>query len=108
MAATPAVVEELVRHGHEVLIEAGAGLGSGIADEEYARGRRIVGSPRMFTRRGTVVKVKEPLPHEIEMLRRPGAFVLAPARPQLTQGLLDRASSASPTKRCNPTGQLPP
>jgi alanine dehydrogenase len=36
VALTPAGVRELVEHGHEVMVQAGAGLGSAIADEEYA------------------------------------------------------------------------
>ena len=112
-AATPAVVEELVRHGHEVLIEAGAGLGSGIADEEYAAvGGRIVGSPAdVYASAELVVKVKEPLPHEIEMLREGQVLFaylhLAPDR-ELTQGLLDKGVVGIAYETVQlPTGQLP-
>ena len=93
VAATPAVVEELVRHGHEVLIEAGAGLGSGIADEEYAAvGGRIVGSPAdVYASAELVVKVKEPVPHEIEMLREGQVlFAYLHCPDPATQGLLDK------------------
>ncbi|NLN28146.1 MAG: alanine dehydrogenase [Firmicutes bacterium] len=113
VAATPAVVEELVRHGHEVLIEAGAGLGSGIADEEYAAvGGRIVGSPAdVYASAELVVKVKEPLPHEIEMLREGQVLFaylhLAPDR-ELTQGLLDKGVVGIAYETVQlPTGQLP-
>ena len=40
VALTPDGVVELVHHGHQVLVEAGAGVGSRFADEEYAAGRR--------------------------------------------------------------------
>ena len=39
VAITPSGAHELVRHGHEVFIETGAGLGSSITDDEYVRGR---------------------------------------------------------------------
>ena len=38
VAATPSGVHELVQHGHEVFVQAGAGTGSSITDEEYAAG----------------------------------------------------------------------
>ena len=40
VAITPAGVHEFVRHGHEVLVQAGAGAGSSITDDEFSRGRR--------------------------------------------------------------------
>lgn len=113
VAATPAVVEELVRHGHEVLLETGAGLGSGITDEEFARvGGQIVDSAAdVYERAELVIKVKEPLPHEIEMLRKEQILFaylhLAPDR-QLTQGLLDKGVVGIAYETVQlPTGQLP-
>lgn len=113
VAATPAVVEELVRHGHEVLIETGAGLGSGIADEEFSRvGGRLVETPaEIYDRAELVLKVKEPLPHEIEMLRE-GQMIFAylhlAADRELTQGLLDRGVVGIAYETVQlPTGQLP-
>ena len=42
VAAVPATVHEIVRHGHEVYVESGAGIGSGYSDDDYARtGRNI-------------------------------------------------------------------
>ncbi|MGB3583450.1 MAG: alanine dehydrogenase, partial [Roseiarcus sp.] len=69
---TPAAVAELVHHGHEVIVETEAGLGSGSPDEEYVRaGAKIVTSaPDIFARAEMVVKVKEPLPKERKLLRR--------------------------------------
>lgn len=72
----PAGVEELTRAGHRVLIESGAGVGSGIADEEYAaHGAELVNGPEaIYGRADLVLKVKEPQPAEIALLR-PGQVV---------------------------------
>ena len=94
VAITPAGVREMVDHGHEVLVEAGAGGGSAIDDAAYkAQGARIVDdAATVFAEAEMVVKVKEPLPDEVEMLR-PGQLLftylhLAP-NPDLTSGLCD-------------------
>lgn len=66
----PAGVAELVRRGHEVVIQTGAGMGSGIGDQEYAAaGGRVVTSAAEVWDADLVVKVKEPLPIEYEFLR---------------------------------------
>ncbi|MBW8059075.1 MAG: alanine dehydrogenase [Solirubrobacterales bacterium] len=92
VAITPAGVREMVEHGHEVLVEAAAGEGSAIADADYeSQGARIVAGPAaVFGEAEMVLKVKEPQPAEIEMLR-PGQLLftylhLAPD-PELTRGL---------------------
>jgi alanine dehydrogenase len=70
VALIPVGVEELTRAGHRVLIEAGAGQGSGIADEDYARhGAEIVDAATVWKRADLVVKVKEPLREEWPLLR---------------------------------------
>jgi alanine dehydrogenase len=76
VAMIPVGVEELTRAGHAVLLEAGAGLGSGIPDERYAfHGAEIVTSPEEIWRRADLVmKVKEPMPDEWPLLR-PGQIV---------------------------------
>jgi alanine dehydrogenase len=78
VAITPAGVREMAEHGHEVLIEAGAGEGSAIADAQFeSQGARIVTSAaELFGEAEMVVKVKEPQPPEIEMLR-PGQLLFA-------------------------------
>jgi len=64
-------VAELVRHGHEVLVERGAGLGAGIDDQQYvAAGARIVATADEAFAADLVVKVKEPLASERKRLRR--------------------------------------
>ena len=71
MALTPGGARQLVRQGVEVLVETGAGAGAAYSDEEYAAaGARIVGTAaELFATADLVVKVKEPQPVEIAMLR---------------------------------------
>ena len=71
VAMIPAGVEELTRNGHTVLIQTGAGLGSGITDDEYARnGAELVPAAADIWRRADlIVKVKEPLPEEWPHMR---------------------------------------
>ncbi|MFO0900747.1 MAG: alanine dehydrogenase [Pirellulales bacterium] len=72
VAMLPVGVEEMIRAGHQVLVETGAGAGSGLADAAYAAaGAEIVGDHRdLFCRAEMIVKVKEPLPQEWPLLRR--------------------------------------
>ena len=73
---TPESVSELVRDGHELLIEAGAGAGIGASDLDYeTAGATIVGSASdIFERAEMVIKVKEPQASERAMLR-PGQIL---------------------------------
>jgi len=88
----PVGVEELTRCGHHVLVEAGAGLGSGIADQDYVeQGAELVESPsELYRRSGMIIKVKEPQAGEMPLLRRGQViftyFHLAADR-QLTESL---------------------
>ena len=67
VAMLPVGVEELVRRGHKVLVEAGAGLGSGLPDHDYLRpGAELVSGPEeIFARADLIVKVKEPQQSEL-------------------------------------------
>ncbi len=92
VAVTPAGVRELSEHGHEVLVQAGAGGGSAIADSDYeAQGATIVpDAAAVFEAAEMILHVKELQPEEIEMLR-PGQLLftylhLAPD-PEQTRGL---------------------
>jgi len=71
VAMIPAGVEELTRSGHRVLIQASAGLGSGISDDQYAAyGAEIVAdADQVWSQAELIVKVKEPLPTEWPQLR---------------------------------------
>jgi alanine dehydrogenase len=68
---TTGSAEELVHHGHQVIVETGAGEGVGLSDDMYrAAGAEIVHSAEeIFERADMVVKVKEPQPNECRMLR---------------------------------------
>jgi alanine dehydrogenase len=98
VAITPAGVREMVEHGHEVLIETAAGLGSAISDADFeVQGARIVDSPEtVFGEAEMILHVKELQPPEIEMLR-PGQLLftylhLAPD-PEQTRGLRDAGAT---------------
>ena len=71
VALTPEGVRELGMHGIEVLVQAGAGAGSGLTDDAYRRaGAEIVDAPAEVWERAQVVcKVKEPLEHEFAYFR---------------------------------------
>src|SRR6476646_8125804 len=68
---TPESVQELVDHGHRVLVQAGSGSGIGAADEAYrSAGAEIVdAAEEVFDRSEMIVKVKEPQPSERALLR---------------------------------------
>jgi alanine dehydrogenase len=99
VAITPAGVREFVEHGHEVLIQKGAGAGSVVPDEEYVeQGARIVpDADAVFDEAELVLKVKEPMPEEVAKLRADHTLFtylhLAPA-PELTKGLCDSGVTA--------------
>jgi alanine dehydrogenase len=92
VALTPAGVRELTQKGHEVLVQAGAGEGSAIADSMYeAQGARVVpDAPSLFGEAELVLKVKEPQAQEVPLLRPEQVLFtylhLAP-NPELTRGL---------------------
>ncbi|MFF7637433.1 alanine dehydrogenase [Kitasatospora sp. NPDC008050] len=72
VAITPAGVHELVRNGHEVFIEDGAGVGSSIPNEEYvAAGATILGTAdEVWATADLLLKVKEPIAQEYHRLRK--------------------------------------
>lgn len=73
---TPAGVLTLKKANHEVLIEKGAGIGSGISDEAYINaGAKIVKSAaEIYQKAGLIVKVKEPIEEEYDLLK-PGSAI---------------------------------
>jgi len=98
VSLTPAGARELAEHGHEVLIQAGAGEGSAITDDAYsAQGAQILpDAAAVFDQAEMILGVKEPQPVEVEMLRPEHTLFtylhLAPA-PELTKAL--QASGAT-------------
>ena len=94
---TPEGVAALRRDGHEVVIERGAGLGSGFADADYAAQGATLGSAEEAWKADLVVKVKEPQGSEYHHLAEQIVFTffhLAGAPPALTAQLLDRGTTA--------------
>jgi alanine dehydrogenase len=71
VSTTPAGVKEFVTRGHQVVVERTAGIGSGFADAEYERAgaELVAGHAEVFARAEMIVKVKEPVPAEYELLR---------------------------------------
>jgi alanine dehydrogenase len=98
VSLTPAGVRELVEHGHEVLIQSGAGVGSTIPDEEFvAQGARMLpDAESVFDEAEMILGVKEPQPQEIDLLQPDHLLFtylhLAPA-PELTKGLADSGAT---------------
>jgi alanine dehydrogenase len=95
IAIVPGGVETLIHRGHRVIIEKGAGLGSGFSDEEYIKAGARISDRRkdVFTEADLVLKVKEPLPEEYGFLR-PGQIVFTyfhlAASEELTHNLQER------------------
>ncbi|MBA3528214.1 MAG: alanine dehydrogenase, partial [Propionibacteriaceae bacterium] len=96
VAITPAGVHEFIRHGHPVLVQSGAGLGSSITDAEYvAAGATIVpDADQVWADSELVLKVKEPIEVEYERMR-PGqvlfTYLHLAANRACTNALLDRS-----------------
>jgi len=93
VALPPSAAYQLIRRGHQVLVETGAGIGAGFPDDEYtAAGAKIMSDHAdVFARAELVVKVKEPLPSEYGLLR-PGQILFTylhlAANKTLTEALL--------------------
>jgi len=88
----PGGVQMLTRRGHEVRVQSGAGVGSGISDGDLAAaGAKLVDSPEEVWAADMVMKVKEPLPAEYRFFR-PGlvlfTYLHLAAEPELTRALL--------------------
>jgi alanine dehydrogenase len=89
----PSGTHELTKHGHSVLVETNAGLGSGYSDQDYVKaGAEIVEQAKeVFARADMIVKVKEPLKAEFPLLRKGQILFtylhLAASKP-LTEALL--------------------
>ncbi|GAA1493947.1 alanine dehydrogenase [Curtobacterium herbarum] len=99
VAATPAGVGELTMHGHQVLVQAGAGAGSAFTDDEYtAAGATVVPDARqVWEQAEMVLKVKEPVASEYPLIREGQVLFtylhLAADRP-LTSALVESGATA--------------
>lgn len=111
VGATPAGILALTQAGHTVLVESGAGLGSGFSDQEYAdQGAVIKTSAAEVWAADMVLKVKEPLESEY-IYFRPGLLLFTylhlALAPELTQALLDGGVTAIAYETVVKDGQLP-
>ena len=99
VAITPSGVINLVKAGHRVVIEAGAGIGSNFFDEEYRQaGAEIIeDAEKVWEQADMIMKVKEPLPEEYKYLR-PGLILFAylhlAANPEVTKQFLEKKVTA--------------
>lgn len=98
VALLPVGVEMLCERGHRVLVERGAGCGSGYEDEQYqAAGATLVDEPEgVFAKSEMIVKVKEPIADELGMLRR-GQTVFTYFHFAADRGLTDACLAAGIT-----------
>ncbi len=109
----PDGVTELVHHGHEVLVQSGAGGGAGFTDEEYeAAGARVVDGPdEIFASADLIVKVKEPVPEEYDRFREGQqlfTYLHLAADRGLTEFLMERKIDAIAYETVElPDGSLP-
>nr|NLD41402.1 alanine dehydrogenase [Actinomycetales bacterium] len=113
VAMTPAGVHELTRRGHEVLIQSGAGLGSAITDDDFAREGAVIvpDAESVWSGAEMVVKVKEPLPSEYGFLREDlvvFCYLHLAAERECTEALLAARTTAIAYETVRlPSGQLP-
>ncbi|MBG8576551.1 alanine dehydrogenase [Bacillus subtilis] len=98
VALTPGGVSQLISNGHRVLIETGAGLGSGFENEAYeSAGAEIIADPKQVWDAEMVMKVKEPLPEEYVYFRKGlvlFTYLHLAAEPELAQALKDKGVTA--------------
>src|ERR1041384_2432704 len=99
VALLPSAAYQLIKRGHSVLVERNAGAGSGYPDADYEQaGARIIDShEQVFADSELIVKVKEPQPSEIPLLRRGQllfTYLHLAASKSLTEGLLKSGVTA--------------
>ena len=99
VALTPSGAHELIRSGHEVLVEAGAGIGSSISDADFeAVGAQIVeDADKVWSSADLLLKVKEPIAEEFHRLREGQVlftYLHLAASLECTQALLDSGTTA--------------
>ncbi len=108
----PQAAAELVKAGHDVFIQSGAGVASGYTDESYqAHGVQVAATAQLlYDRAEMIVKVKEPQPEEIALLQAHHllfCYLHLAAEPQLMQALLDKGLTAVGFETVSEMGQLP-
>ena len=110
---TPSSVAEFIHHGHSVVVEAGAGAGSGLTDAEYsAAGATLAADPAaIFAGADMIIKVKEPLAAERKLLRAEQLLFtylhLAPDLPQTRDLIASGAACIAYETVTSAAGGLP-
>ncbi|MBK1834022.1 alanine dehydrogenase [Roseibacillus ishigakijimensis] len=112
VSVIPSVVKGLVARGHEVFVQEGAGVGSSYLDDHYrAAGARLLPTAAdVFAEGDLIVKVKEPQPEEIAMLRQGQTlftYLHLAADKALTEGLLASGCTAIAYETVEVNGRLP-
>jgi alanine dehydrogenase len=112
VALVPAAVSELTRHGHEVVVQAGAGVASGYPDVDFRQaGAQIVeDATALYARSRMILKVKEPVPVEYGLLRADHllfSYLHLAALPELARALCDRGLTAVGFETVTERGKLP-
>jgi alanine dehydrogenase len=108
VACTPAGVHELVRHGHQVLVQAGAGTGSSIPDSDFAAAGAALGdsADEVWGEADLILKVKEPIPEEYHRLRK-GLILFTYLHLAASRECTDALLAAGTTAIAYETVQLP-
>lgn len=110
---TEAGARQLVKEGHSVYVEKDAGVGSGISNEQYEKaGAKILDTKKdVYSRADMIMKVKEPLPDEFELLRENQilyTYLHLAAEPKLTKVLCERKVKSVAYETIQPEdGSLP-
>ena len=113
VACTPSGAHELVRHGHQVFVEAGAGIGSSIPDEQFldAGAHLLDSADDVWAEADMVLKVKEPVEDEYHRLRKDlilFTYLHLAASLPCTNALLDAGTTAIAYETVQlPDGSLP-
>ena len=113
VAMQPDGVMELAHHGHEVIVQAGAGLAAGFEDEEYTscEARIVESAEEVFEAADLIAKVKEPLPEEYDLFREGQelfTYLHLAADKGLTEFLMERKINSIAYETVElPDGSLP-
>lgn len=112
VALIPPAAGEVVRRGHEVFLQAGAGIASGYSDDEYRKlGVQILpDAPALYERAQMIVKVKEPIAPEFPLLRKEHllfSYLHLAANAPLTRVLQDKGLIAVAFETVEVNGKLP-
>lgn len=111
-ALTPGGVKNLTTNGHKVLIQTGAGEGSGFENEEYVKnGAELIDEPEeVWSQADMILKVKEPLESEYKYLRK-GLILLTylhlASNPTLTKALVENEVTGIGYETVEVNGKLP-